>query len=208
MVSHTRLALAALVLLCVGLSAALAAEGPPAVQIHGYMQNRGYFGPGANPEFRSERISVSATAALPDDSTGYVEVYYQPWAPASGLYLESAYYETALGAGRIRVGKGRNFAFGITPSYGNRKTSNYGIVAEAITQDRIQGIQYLLKKGDLDFGASVHTSRGLGVRNIGEIPGDTLRNPTHQVPHLSLRDPDGALRRKLSFSTRIGTKLA
>ena len=112
--------------------AAFAADAAPSAQIHGYMQNRIYAGDGASPEFRSERISVSALAGLPDDSSAYVEVYYQPWASASGLYLESAYYDRPLGKGRLRVGKGRRITFGMTPSYPNRKTSNYGLVAEAL----------------------------------------------------------------------------
>jgi hypothetical protein len=184
----------------------------PAVQVHGYMQNRGYFGPGANPEFRSERISISAIANLPDDSTGYTEVYYHPWAPSAGLYLESAYYDTPMAGGRLRVGKGRRMTFGITPAYPNRKTSNYGIVSEAFTQDRIQGVQYMTQKGVLDFGASLHTGSRLGTRNIGEIPGDSVRNVTHQVQHLVFRDANagGGSPSKLSgrpaLSTRVGGK--
>lgn len=83
------LAVTALGLLC---SVAFAADGPPAVQVHGYIQNRLYSGSGANAEFRTERVSVSAIADLPDKSVGYVEVYYLPYATSSGLYLESAYY--------------------------------------------------------------------------------------------------------------------
>ncbi|MGC8835139.1 MAG: hypothetical protein ACP5R4_13920 [Armatimonadota bacterium] len=190
---------------------ALAAESAPAVQVHGYMQNRFYFGPGAAPEFRSERISVSTTANLPNDSTAYVEVYYHPWASTSGLYLESAYYETQLGPGKIRVGKGRRMTFGITPLYTNRRTSNYGLVSEAFTQDRIQGVQYLIQRSTLDAGIALHTGYRLGVRQIGEIPGDTDRNKLYSVPHLCLRDPasgggtpDSRQNSKLELSMRIG----
>jgi hypothetical protein len=190
---------------------ATAAESTPAVQVHGYMQNRFYFAPGATPEFRPERISVSATAELPSNSTAYVEVYYHPWASASGLYLESAYYETQLGPGKIRVGKGRRMTFGITPFHSNRKTSNYGIVSEAFTQDRIQGVQYMVQKGTLDAGIALHTGYRLGVRQIGEIPGDTERNKLYSVQHLCLRDPasgsgtpDSRQNSKLELSMRIG----
>lgn len=191
-------------LLGIGTQAARAAESRLAVEVHGYMQNRFYFVPGANPEFRSERISVSTTATLPDNSVGYVEVYYHPWASGSGLYLESAYYETGLGSGRIRVGKGRRVTFGITPAYANRRTSNYGLVSEAFTQDRIQGVQYLLQRKQLDAGISVHTAYRLGTRLIGEVPGDTARNATHAVPHLALRDLPGELSQKLQVSARLG----
>ncbi|MGQ9524838.1 MAG: hypothetical protein ACUVTZ_08365 [Armatimonadota bacterium] len=204
--------IATVLLLAVPAVMVLAAEGgTPAVQVHGYMQNRVYFGPGATPEFRSERISVSASAALPEDSTAYVELYYHPWAPASGLYLESAYYETPLGAGKIRIGKGRRITFGITPAYPNRRTSNYGLVSEAFTQDRIQGVQYTIQKDALDAAIGIHTGYRLGVRQIGEIPGDSIRNLKYSVPHLCFRDPasgggtpDSRQSSKLDISARLG----
>jgi hypothetical protein len=205
------LALAGMLLIAV---AAIAAEVAPGVQVHGYMQNRGYFAPGANAEFRSERISISAVATLPESSTGYVELYYHPWAPSDGLYIESAYYETGLGAGKIRVGKGRRMTFGITPSYPNRKSSNYGIVPEAFTQDRIQGVQYMVQQGTLDAGIAVHTGYRLGQRRIGEVPGDYVRNATHQVQHLAFRDDESGggspsrLSSKLAVSARLGGKWA
>jgi len=199
---------------------AAAAPAPPTITVHGYMQNRFYFGEGANPEFRSERISISTLATFADTSVAYVEVYYHPWVNTNGLYLESAYYDKPIADGKLRIGKGRRQTFGITPAYPNRKTSNYGIVSEAFTQDRIQGLQYMASKGTMDFGASIHTAYRLGTRAIGEIPGDTPRNalgvPQHQVPHLALRDPhsgsgnqafsavSGQLSQKLQFSGRIG----
>lgn len=186
------------------------APAPPPVEVHGYMQNRLYTGSGANTQFRSERISLSALGRLPEDSNAYVEVYYHPWAPASGLYLESAYYDRAVNEDhRLRIGKGRRLTFGMVPAYPNRKTSNYGIVSETFTQDRIQGIQYYTTKGVLDFGASLHTAYRLGTRAVGEIPGDGPRNTTHQVPHLALRDATNAdLSEQIQLSTRIGARLA
>ncbi len=198
-------------------AAAPAAPGPPKIEVHGYMQNRVYIGPGANPEFRSERISVSTQATFANNNTAYVEVYYHPWVNTNGLYLESAYYDAIVNDGHLRIGKGRRQTFGITPSYPNRKTSNYGIVSEAFTQDRIQGVQYFISKNNLDLGLSAHSGYRLGTRGVGEIPGDTPRNATHAVPHLALRDPhsgsgnqafnavSGQLSQKLQFSGRIGT---
>lgn len=187
---------------------AFAADAQP-VQMHGYLQNRGYLAEGGNAEFRSERISISALAALPEDSSAYVEVYYHPALPTAGLYLESAYYDTALQQGRLRVGKGRRLNFGIVPAYPNRKTSNYGIVSEAFTQDRIQGVQYNIQKDSLDVGVSAHTAYRLGSRNIGEIPGDDVRNAAHVVPHLCMRENSGTsgiLSRHLQLSGRLGGK--
>jgi hypothetical protein len=187
------------------------------------MQNRLYLADRASAEYRLERLSLSAIAALPKDSTAYTEVYYQPYTTVgnANVYLESAYYETGAGAGRIRVGKGRRMTFGMVPAYPNRKTTNYGIVAEAFTQDRPQGVQYLLQKGVMDSGISVHNGYRLGIRNIGDVPGDTLRTAgettpstldltkrLNVVPHLCFREADSSLRpsNKLAVSARLGGK--
>ena len=195
------------VMIVVSAMMAFAADQPAAitVQPHGYMQNRFYSAPAAGGEFRNERISFSLQAnGFPNDSNAYVEVYYHPYASSSGLYLESAYYDTPFGGGRLRVGKGRRLTFGITPSYGNRRTSNYGLISEAFTQDRIQGVQWVRKSAQFDYAFALHTAYRLGTRNIGEIPGDDARNVAHQVPHLCLRDFPGALSHKLAFSGRVG----
>lgn len=176
----------------------------PPIKFAGYVQNRLYSAAAANAEFRVERVSISALASLQNDSKGYVEVYYQPWAVQSGLYLESAYFDGPAGDGRLRVGKGRRQTFGIVPSYNYRKTSNYGIVAESFTQDRIQGVQYMYRQCGVDLGIAAHTGYRLGTRNIGEIPGDDVRNATNSTPHLCFRDIPGALSNKAQMSTRIG----
>jgi hypothetical protein len=194
-----------LLLLAIG-TIASAVDVAPGVQMHGYFQNRIYAGSGTNPEYRVERASISATAALPNDSTAYAEVYYQPWSAASSkeFYLESAYFDTKVGEGHIRVGKGRRMTFGITPAYPNRKTTNYGLFAEAFTQGRIQGVQYMLQKGTLDFGIAAHTAYRLAPAMIGDIPGDTAYEAAHTVNHISLVDIPGGLSRKMAVSSRLG----
>lgn len=196
---------------------AFAADTPTTLEVHGYLQNRFYSAPGSTMEFRSERVSISTIAKFANDSTAYAELYYHPWTASNGLLLESGYYDTGLGSGRVRIGKGRRMTFGITPAYPNRKTSNYGLVGEAVTQDRIQGVQYMLNKGLMNYGFSAHTGYRLGIRNIGDIPGDDVRNPLHLVPHLCLRDPvagggnattsPGQLSKNIQFSGRVGAKL-
>lgn len=187
---------------------ALAVDVAPGVQVHGYLQNRFYEASGANPEFRIERLDLTAIAALPNDSNATVNVYYHTWAPTNPVYVESAYYDTPFGPGRLRVGKGRRLTFGITPAYPNRRTSNYGLVSEALTQDRIQGAQYVWQNSRWSLGGSLHTAYRLGVRNIGEIPGDdprSLATPTQSafaVPHLTLRE--APLSQKLQISGRAG----
>jgi hypothetical protein len=188
----------------------MADSDQPSIQFHGYAQNRFYGAPGANPEFRVERISLSTIASLPNNSTGYVEVYYQPYTSASGIYLESAYYETPLGDGTLRVGRGRRYTFGITPTYPNRKTSNYGLVDESFTQDRIQGLQYMRDKNGLQFGAALHTGYRIDTKFAGDIPGDEVNRLGHMVPHICFRDgtlsagSTTGLSDKLALSSRLG----
>jgi len=198
----------ALVLVCIfGLGCAGAfCEEPKPVEVHGYMLNRMYAATGSNPEFRSERISLSVIGNLPQNRNAYLEWYYHPWASGSGLYQESAYFDTPLGDGRLRVGKGRGITFGMTASYPNRKTTNYGIVSEAFTQDRIQGLQWYMQKGTLDLSAAIRSSLRLGTRSVGELSGDTVRNASHTVPHLCFRDLTDQLSRKTEMVVRVGGK--
>lgn len=203
-------AILVIVTLIAAMCAAVAVDVAPGVQVHGYIQDRIYHGPGAGAEYRLERLSLSTIAALPSDSNAYAEVYYHPWASGQGLYMESAYYDTPFSKGRLRVGKGRRLAYGIIPSYPNRKTSNYGLFAEAITQDRITGVQWVGSRCGLDLAADVQATYRLGIRQLGEIPGDTSRNPTHQVAHLAFRDPLSSstaptqAARTLAASARVG----
>lgn len=182
------------------------AQDAPTVKVSGYMLNRVYIAPGSNLQFNSERISLSVLGTLPENRNAYVEWYYHPWAPASGLYQESAYFDTPLGDGRLRVGKGRGITFGMTPSYPNRKTSNYGIVSEAFTQDRVHALQYYYQNGTVDLGIALRTGMRLGTRAIGELSGDTERNKTHTVPHLCFRDFPDSLSNKLDLTLRVGGK--
>jgi hypothetical protein len=205
LISKPKIAVCAFIyVLIAACGAAIAVDISPTVQLHGYLQNRLYVPQGVTPEFREERVAVSATAALPKDSIVYVELDYHPSLANNSILVESAYYDTPFGPGHIRVGKGRDYTFGMTPYYANRKTSNYGIVAEKFTQDRIQGVQYLLQKGKLDIGASVHTQLRLGNRAIGTVPGDVTHDATHTVSHLAFRDTPGDLSQRLAFSARVG----
>lgn len=189
-----------------------AVEVAPGVKINGWVQNRLYDGSGATPLFRTYLASLYASADLPDDSKAYMEVDYQPWAANSGVFLESAYYDTKTGTNRTRIGKGRRLVFGMLPIYANRKTSDYGLVSDAFTRDRIQGVQYYATNGHLDAGISVHEAYRLGTRNLGEIPGDDTRNNAttsaigHVVPHLCLRDISAQNSNRLQVSGRLGGK--
>ena len=197
--------MASLMLIIVGPASS---QGIQNVELHGYMLNRLYANPDANARFVMERLSLSAVGQLGKDGTAYAEVYWHPWlTDATSLteqyrvYVESAYVDLPLGPGRIRFGKGRQLNFGLTPTYPNRKTSQYGILAETFTQDRITGAQYNYKKGALDFGASVFTDQRIDKRSIGDFAGA----PTAQVvPHFVDKDVPGEITGELAYCAKLG----
>jgi len=190
------------------------AQAAPSVELHGYMQNRFYVPESSQPRFGVERVSLSAAAKLPSEANAYVEIYL-PVQPSSALYLESGYVDLKLGNGRLRVGKGRQLNFGITPTYPNRKTSQYGILAETFTQDRIQGLQYAYKAGAFDGGVSFFTDLTGGTRQIGTFPGAFNSVDAAGIaapvfgdtqPHLCDGEPSGAAgtNARLAGSAKIG----
>lgn len=158
-------------LVCLAAGAALAQE--PLI-IKGWMLNRLYAEPG-NAHFEMERLSLSAAKKVDTDIDAYVEYYYHHWVnriPAAGSpwFLESAYVNyTDKQGNNLRVGKGRNYCFGIVPHYGNRKTSEYGLVSETFTQERIVGVQYFGSTPDkkVDFGVAAYNALKMGSRNAG-----------------------------------------
>ena len=203
----------------------LAQQTAPSVELHGYMQNRFYANPDRPARFVTDRVSLSAIGHLGTDATGYVEVYYHPWltdraivAPAAPgvvgftadqfrVYIESAYVDMPLAKGRIRVGKGRQLNFGLTPSYPNRKTSQYGILAETFTQDRITGAQYDQKIGEVDIGASLYTDLRVENRKIGDFAGNPVNGLTpgaNVVSHIADKDDPANNPGTLAGSLRFG----
>jgi len=165
-----RVKLIAVVLLCAIVVVIAAAAAPAAkVDIHGFILNRLYYKPGA-AHFEVERISLQASAPITDDVSALVEWYFHQWAPSDRLWLESAYVDFKDKCnGRLRVGKGRSYAFGITPTGGMRKMSEYGLVSEAFTQDRVTGLQYNKtdKKG-VAWGLGVYNGYNLGSRPVSD----------------------------------------
>lgn len=184
------------------------------VEIHGYLQNRFFATESVSGRFVMERVSLIATAKVGENGQAYVEYYIHPWltdqvvpgkyggsvtAEEFRNYLESAYVDLPMGSGRIRIGKGRQLNFGMTPNYPNRKTSQYGIIAETFTQDRIVGAQFAMKKGMWDGGLTLFTDQPLGTRNIGDIAGST-----RVVPHIVDKDVPGAISGKLAVTGKVG----
>ena len=219
--------------LCVvvlGLIASAALAAPPAVEVHGWSLTRYYVdtvvddtrdpvtGEIANKEKEShlewERISLSGLARLPEGRTGYAEIYIHPWLPSSDpsyLYLESMYLDTPAGPGaKFRIGKGRNNAFGIVPSYGVRKTSNYSPLMETFTMDRVLGIQYLQTRGNDSVNFGILNSQRPGQRFIGmaadsQLDQGSLGRTT--VGHLSNRDFPQERSGQLELDARLGHQM-
>ena len=105
---------AVLLVMClvVLLSAAAYAVDMKDIQIHGFMRNRFYANPDSSARFTTEEISLVTKAKVSGYSETYVEIYYHPQVPSPGAeqyrpYVESAYYDTQLGSGHFRIGKGR-----------------------------------------------------------------------------------------------------
>lgn len=192
------------------------------VELHGFMQNRFYANPNSSARFVSERVSLSAIGQFSNDTTGYVEVYYHPWltdrvlgpsdgsqftAEQSRIYLESAYVDLPVAQGRLRIGKGRQLNFGLVPTYPNRKTSQYGIVSETFTQDRIIGAQYDFKLGEMDLGMSLYTDHRVQSRKVGDFAGAPvggLLPPTKTVAHIVDKDDSANNTGHLATSLRFG----
>ena len=191
-------------------------EFTPSVDLHGDMQNRLYANPDTSARFACERVSLSAVGHIAPTQTAYVEIDYQPWVTnntgptypntanqltppiinnegqnittAQGtVYLESAYWDTALGTGDLRIGKGRDLNFGLTPSYPNRKMTEYSILEETFTQDRIQGMHDTYKKHKLDGGVTFFTDNRLEFRTIGDFPATFDELIQHYCNHFAMR---------------------
>ncbi len=176
---------------------------PGRVEWHGYIQQRMYSPSGAQTQMKLERLSLSGKMPIDTRSFLYSEVYYHQYAPKP-YYLDSLYYDLPVGDGRLRIGRGRLTTFSITPTGANRKTSNYGLIAEAFTQDRIYGIQYNRSKGRLDTGISVHPSFRMGKRLVGDAHLLGTHGLNNCVPHLAFRDLQDQISDKLSVSARVG----
>lgn len=187
------------------------AQSVKGLEMHGYIMNRFYANPDKAAAFSVERVSISAKADLPEEAKMYVELYIHPWvsdkvvnnvtAEQSRHYLESAYIDMPTRDGFLRIGKGRGLNFGITPSYGNRKTTQYGSLAETFSQDRITGIQYCVTNDNFDGGISIYDAMHVGNRGLGSYPVSS-----NVVKHIAERDDNANLSGKLAVSGKVGWK--
>lgn len=158
-------------------------------KIGGFTQLRAYSNQGHSSYAELDRIALDMTVKAPDKSVVYGCVYFQHYLDKSKTkyYLESLYYDMPAGENnKLRLGKGRNQNFGIMQGYSNRRTSEYGILAEVFTQDRIIGAQYNTKlTNDVSAGFNVYMGPSIAARATGSSP-DMEKSTS--VPHFAERD--------------------
>ncbi|MEI6913518.1 MAG: hypothetical protein WCL39_00120 [Armatimonadota bacterium] len=185
-----------------------AANAGKAVLWKGYTQTRMYMDEGGPTQLRLERTSVSATYKASSINSFYIEGYWQPTLPdlpvydKYKVYLESMFWDCKAGPGTLRFGKGRRQTFGVTPSYPNRKLSNYGITAETFTQSRVQGLQYFGVMKEFDFGVGVLTGLHPGTTTSGDL---TLAS-SKRLGSLGDKDIPTELSNHPEYSFRAGFK--
>lgn len=165
----SKVLLLALVLLVI--STAVWAEVPivanNTAKIGGYTRLRYLILPKESDTFRFDELSLTLRNDFSEQIFGMLGALVYG---GNVFYLEHAF----IGIkglplnGMIYIGQTRNYAFGLTPSYGNRKTTNYGIVSDMFTHDRILGVQYMGKVDMIDFSAAVYNGYAIGNRAAGE----------------------------------------
>lgn len=136
-------------------------------KIGGYTRLRYLILPDEADTFRFDELSLTVKNDFSEKIFGMVGALIYG---GSTFYLEHAFVgiKGLPLNGMMYIGQTRNYAFGLTPAYGNRKTSNYGIVSDAFTHDRILGVQYLGKADKLDFSAAIYNGYSISNRAVGE----------------------------------------
>jgi hypothetical protein len=175
--------------------------------VSGYVKVRGlYFESTSENDpftFRFDEWSLVVKKKLSDGVDAMVGALFYG---GNIFFLEHAYVDLRgmpLNA-TVRLGVSRNSCFGMVPTYANRKMTNYGIVADMFTRDRIIGIQYLAKLSVFDLNLGLHNGYEIGRRVAGEGP--------VTVPFLADRDMTFAsimrndMDENKEYSVRIGAK--
>jgi len=177
------------------------------VQTHGFILYRTIL---ANNNYtnRIERYGIRFTEKIDDEFDWLTEIYIHPQQPAGRgrLYMESAYLNWNLSNRlpwdfRMRIGKGRNYCYGITPSYRNRRTSDYSLYSEAFTQLRVMGIQTFSNFGAVQLALAVINPYSFRSRFLPDFPiGDNFPIP------ICDRDTDNSTLDRIAVSGRLGYK--
>ncbi|MHB9030612.1 MAG: hypothetical protein ACYC9O_17745 [Candidatus Latescibacterota bacterium] len=193
------------------LIASMASTVMAQVQVHGFLLARTVATP-QNYAARIDRFGFQFAQTIDPEFDWLVETYIHPTLTtnvAGRLYLESAYLNWHLKERlpwdfNVRIGKGRNYSYGITPTYGNRHTSDYSLYSEAFTQVRVIGFQTFSNFGNFQIAASLLNPNILSTR---QFPDFALDNSVFVPVSIADRDNDtGAIPRSAAFSGRLGYK--
>jgi len=133
----------------------------------------------ADSTFQLDRLIIMFRGSIKDNIKCVYILYLHPWVTfnkGEPLYLGSCEFSGTLGSlkQRLLAGNGLNMNFGIPPSYVNRKTSEYTIVSDMFTHERIVGLQYKCTAEKFNFGISIHNGHKLGTRKAGGLKSKRL----------------------------------
>jgi hypothetical protein len=198
------------------LIAGMATTAMAQVQMHGFLLAR-TIATNNNYAARIDRFGFQFAQKIDDEFDWLVETYIHPSEAdaRSRVYLETANLNWHLKERlpwdfTVRIGKGRNYTYGIAPTYGNRHTSDYSLYSEAFTQMRVLGFQTFSNFGNFQIAASLINP----YRTSTGTPGHPLSRPVPDFPlgnSISIpicdRDNDtGAIANRAAFSGRLGYK--
>jgi hypothetical protein len=191
-------------LLLLGMATAAIAQ----VQVHGFLLARTIV-TNTNYGARIDRYGLRILQKVDDEFDLLTEVYIHPSEAdaRSRVYMESAFLNWHLKNRlpwdfNVRIGKGRNYCYGITPSYANRRTSDYTMYSEAFTQLRVTGFQTFSNFGNVQLALALINPYTLSSRQFPDFPlGKSIPIP------ICDRDNDtAAIRNRVGISGRLGYK--
>lgn len=153
------------------------------ISFNGYVRGRLNAPEAENTGITISEMALNANWNASDKIHGFADLWFYP---TNGFYLEAAgatFDEVGIGKGsKLMIGKNRNFTYGITPTGGNRLTSNYSLYSDAYHHDRVVGIQSLnkLDNGKIDLNIGILQGYRIGTRGVGlELTsGNSSADPT------------------------------
>ncbi|MDP2982490.1 MAG: hypothetical protein Q8O92_04075 [Candidatus Latescibacter sp.] len=198
-------------------SAPITASADP-VQVHGFLQARTIVA-NTNYSERIHRFGFQFSQKLDDEFDWLVETYFHPSetdAP-SRLYMESAFLNWHMSSKMpwdftLRIGKGRNYTYGITPSYSSRRTSDYALYSEAFTKLRVLGFQTFSNFVDNKVQLAValinpyRTSDGTAANPLSRPVPDFPLGLSIPIPICDRDNDIGAIVQRVALSGRLGYK--
>jgi len=133
----------------------------------GYVRNRFITFSDGSYSFRFDELALWADEDLADNISARVGFLFY----GNAYFIEHGYVQFSglpLG-GKLIVGQTRNHCFGLMPAKSNRITSNYGLVSEMFTHDRVFGVQYLAEAADkISVNLGIFNGYMVGTRTLGD----------------------------------------